>query len=170
VGDPGPLLPTFRDQVADLDPDLPVMRVDLMENLTDNATDPHRILSVVLGIAGLVTLALAMLGIYGVVAFSVSQRTREVGLRIALGAEPGRVVRMVVKEGMGLALVGIIPGFLVAVAASKLMQAILMGLNPVDPVSFGGGVGLLLLAVVSASLVPALRAARANPMESLRME
>ncbi len=170
TGDPRPLLPTFRLQVADLDPDLPVVRVDLMENVTDNATDPHRILASALGIAGLFTLALAMLGIYGVVAFSVSQRTREVGLRIALGAAPARVVRMVVKEGLSLAMIGLVPGLLVAAAAAHLLRVLIIGFSPIDPVSFTVGAGLLLFAVVSASVAPAFRAARADPMESLRAE
>ena len=130
----------------------------------------HRTLSMVLGLAGAITLGLAMLGIYGVVAFSVSQRTREVGLRVALGAEPGRVVRMVLREGVTLALVGLVPGILLSIVAAHLMQAALMGLQPLNPLSFGGGVGLLLCAVAAASWAPARRAARCDPMRALREE
>lgn len=169
-GDVRSLLPNLRRQVAELDPDLPVLRVDLMENITANGTLPQRILAMILGVAGAVVLGLAMLGIYGVVAFSVSQRTREVGLRIALGAEPGRVVRMVLREGFGVALVGLIPGFLLSLVAAQVLRAFLLGANPLNPVAFGAGLGFLGVAVVASSLAPALRAARAHPMESLRME
>ena len=170
VADLRSLLPTLRRQVAELDPDLPVLRVDLMENITANGTLPQRVLSMILGFAGLVALGLAMLGIYGVVAFSVSQRTREVGLRIALGAEPGRVVRMVLREGIGVALVGLVPGLLLSLAAAQIMRAFLLGSDPLDPMAFAGGLGLLGLSVVAASLAPALRASKAHPMESLRMD
>jgi len=168
--DPGTLLPSLREEVALLDPELPVIRLDRMESITANATLLHRILSFTVGIAGAVTLALAMLGIYGVVAFSVSQRTREVGLRIALGAEPGAVVGMVVREGVGLALIGLVPGLLIGIAAAVLMRAALLGLQPLDPLAFGGSVTLLLLAVAGASFGPARRAARCHPMEALREE
>jgi len=168
--DPGTLLPALREEVALLDPELPVIRLDRMESITANAALLHRILSFTVGIAGAVTLALAMLGIYGVVAFSVSQRTREVGLRIALGAEPGAVVGMVVREGVGLALIGLVPGLLIGIAAAILMQAALLGLQPLDPLAFGGSVTLLLLAVVGASFGPARRAARCHPMDALREE
>ncbi len=167
-GDPTAILSTLREQLADLNPELPILRLDRLEALTDRATLGNRILSIALGIAGSVTLFLAMLGIYGVVAFSVSQRTRELGLRIALGADPRDVVRMVVKEGLGLALVGLVPGMVLSVVAAHLMRAVLMGMSPMDPVAFGGGTALLLVAVVAASMVPALRASRCDPMEALR--
>jgi predicted permease len=169
-GDLASLLPELRAQVADLNPDLPVRRVDRMASISANGTLLNRILSAVLGGAGLVTLSLAMLGIYGVVSFSVRQRTREVGLRIAVGAERGQVVRMVVLEGVGLALLGLVPGLLVGLAVARLMRAALLGLSPLDPVAFLGGTSLLLLAVVAASLSPALKAARADPMDALRTE
>jgi len=168
--DAGTLLPTLRREVARLDPDLPVVRLDRMASITANATLLHRMLSIALGIAGFVTLALAMLGIYGVVAFSVSQRTREVGLRIALGAEPRKVIRMIVREGVGLALIGLVPGILVGTGAAILMRAGLLGLQPLDPIAFGSSVSLLLLSVVAASLGPARRAARCHPMTALRGE
>jgi predicted permease len=168
--DPRSLLPLLRQQVADLDPDLPIIRADLMENISSNATQPQRVASAALGITGFLTLGLAMLGIYGVVGYSVSQRTREMGLRMALGAEPGRVVRMVLKEGVALSLIGIVPGFLGAVAVGQLLHSVFLGMNPLDPLSFALGGGLLVAAVVAASLAPGFRAARAHPMESLRVE
>ena len=170
AGDPGALLQPVRAALAELDPEMPIVLLDRMETLTANATQVHRILSKALGAAGLVALILAMLGIYGVVAFSVSQRTREVGLRVALGAEPGRVVGMVLREGMTLALVGLVPGLALSAAAAYLMRAALMGMAPLDPTVFLGGVVLLLLSVAAASWGPAHRAARCDPMEALREE
>lgn len=170
TSDPRTLLPELRRQVADLDPDLPVLRVDLMENVTANGTLPQRVLSLVMGIAGAVALALAMMGIYGVVAFQVGQRTREMGLRMALGAEPGSVIRMVVREGLGIAMVGLVPGVLLSLAVARLMRAFLLGADPWNPLGLTFGLGLLVLSAVSATLAPALRAARAHPMVSLRTE
>ncbi len=168
AGDPGTLFPALRQEVGRLDPDLPVVKLDRMETLTARATQVHRLLVRVLGIAGALTLGLAVLGIYGVVAFSVSQRTREVGIRVALGAEAGQVVRMVVREGLFLALIGLVPGLLLSVVVAQLMRTALMGLPPLDPTAFGGSVTLLLLSVMAAAWVPARRAARADPMEALR--
>ncbi|MGD2123049.1 MAG: ABC transporter permease [Gemmatimonadota bacterium] len=170
TGDPGALLPVLREEVARVDAELPILRLSRMESITDNATLLHRMLSAALGVAGLITLALAMLGIYGVVAFSVSQRTREVGLRMALGAKPDSVVRMVVREGVQLALIGLVPGLLISAGAALLMRAALLGLQPLDPLAFAGSVSLLLLSVGIASLGPARRAARCHPMTALREE
>jgi ABC-type antimicrobial peptide transport system permease subunit len=160
----------MREQVADLDPGLPVIRADLMEDVSANATQPQRVLSAALGGAGIFALALAVLGIYGVVAYSVSQRTREMGLRMALGAEPRRMMALVIREGIVLSLIGLVPGLLASLAAARLLGAILLGMNPLDPLAFSGGVSLLLLAVMGASLAPGIQAARAHPMESLRTE
>jgi hypothetical protein len=170
TGDVRSLLPSLRARVAELDPELPVLRVDLMENITANGTLPQRILSMIMGVAGAVALALAMLGIYGVVAFSVSQRTREIGLRVALGAEPGRVRRMVVREGFAVALVGLVPGLLLSLAAAQVLRALFPGPDPFDPVGFGTGITFLGAVVLAACLVPALRAARAHPMDALRAD
>jgi putative ABC transport system permease protein len=170
AGDPRTLFPLLRQEVAELDPDLPVIQADLMEDISANATLPQRILSAALGGAGLFTLALAILGIYGVVAYSVSQRTREMGLRMALGAEPRRVLGLVLREGVVLSLIGLVPGFLVALGVTRLLGALLLGMDPLDPLAFSGGVAILLLAVVGASLAPGLRASRAHPMQSLRTE
>jgi predicted permease len=170
TGNPQDLFQSLRDQVTDLNPQLPVTRLDRMEVVTANATLAHRILSAALGTAGALALALAMLGIYGVVSYSVSHRTREVGLRLALGAEAGEVIRMVVREGFTLALIGLIPGIVLSLAAARLMRSILMGLSPLDPVAFGGSIALLLVSVLVAAVGPARRAARADPMEALREE
>ncbi len=170
AGDPRGLLPTFRQQVRDLDPELPILRADLMANVTDNATAPQRVLSSVLGAAGLMALALAMLGIYGVIGYSVSQRRREVGLRIALGAHPRRVVGMVVREGVLLSLVGLLPGLVLGGGAALALRSIFLGVSPLSPTAVAASAALLVLGAALASLAPALRAAGAHPMEALRVE
>ncbi|MGD2067846.1 MAG: ABC transporter permease [Gemmatimonadota bacterium] len=170
TGDPLGLLAPMRRLVAELDPGLPVIRADLMEHLSANAFLPHRVLSTVLGAAGVFTLALAMLGIYGVVAYSMSLRTREMGLRMALGAEPGGILALVLGEGLVLSLIGLVPGLLLAGAGARFLEAVLIDVPPLDPAAFGGGVGLLLLAVLGASLTPGLRASRIRPADSLRGE
>jgi predicted permease len=169
-GDPGALLPHLRQQLREMDPDLPILRLDRMDAITANATAPQRLLSRVLAGAGVVALALAMLGIYGVVGYSVSQRTREVGLRIALGARPRRVAAMVVGEGVALSLVGLLPGITLGVGAALVVRSLLLGVDPLSPLAVAGSAGVLLVAAAMASLAPALRAARADPMESLRGE
>jgi putative ABC transport system permease protein len=169
-GDVGELLASLRRVVLEMDPQMPILRLDRMETLTATATQLHRSVSKALGLAGLITLCLAMLGIYGVVAFSVSQRTREVGIRVALGADRDRVVRMILREGMVLAMVGLVPGLIVSLVTAALMRAALLGLQPLDPMAFGGSIGLLLMSVLGASWAPAWRAARSDPMRALREE
>lgn len=169
-GDPRPLLPALREEVRAIDGLLPVVEADLMEIIVAGATLPQRIMSMVFGAAGAVGLGLAMLGIYGVMAYAVSQRTHEIGVRIALGAHPKNVVMMVVREGLGLSGVGLAVGLLLAAILAQLLRAVLFGVSPLDPVSLGGGLFLLALASVGASLPAALRAARVDPVKSLRAE
>jgi ABC-type antimicrobial peptide transport system permease subunit len=153
-----------------MDPALPILEPSTMKALTAEATLPQRIMSMVLGVTGVLALGMAMMGIYGVMAFAVSQRTREVGLRVALGAHPGRVVRMIVKEGLLLSGTGLLVGLGVAALLTRALSVLLYGVSPLDPTALLGGLGLLLSASVAATLVPALRAAQVDPMESLRAE
>jgi putative ABC transport system permease protein len=125
---------------------------------------------VMLGIAAVMALLLGSIGIYGVVSYTVARRTREMGLRVAMGAEPGRVTRMVLRQGFVLALVGVAVGVVGAAGATRLMEAVLFGVSPVDPVTYGAvAAGLIAIALV-ATWVPARRAARVDPMEALRAE
>jgi ABC-type antimicrobial peptide transport system permease subunit len=119
---------------------------------------------------GLIALLLAVVGIYGVMAFAVTQRTREMGIRIAVGARPRRLIGMVVTESLMLSAVGFVVGLALAAAIAQLMRTMLFGMSPLDPVSFGGSVTLLAGAAVLAALVPALRAARVDPVVSLKSE
>jgi predicted permease len=169
-GDPRPLLSVLREQVRALDGELPIVSLDLYESLVSEATLSERITSALLGTAGVVTLALAMIGIYGVMAFAVSQRRQEVGIRIALGAESQSVVAMIIREGLVLSSIGLGVGLGVVLLLSPVLASVLYGVSPIDPLSFAGGICLLMLAATAASLPAALRAARTNPIDSLRTE
>jgi len=119
---------------------------------------------------GTVALLLALLGIYGVTAFSVSQRTREIGVRVALGAQRSHVLGLVLRQGVVLAAVGVVVGSLTAVGATRLIASLLYGVPPTDVVAFGGAAIALGLAAVVASWIPARRAARVDPIVALRNE
>jgi len=168
--DPRPLLAVLRDEVRSLDPELPVVGLELMDDVVDNASLTQRTVSTLLGAAGSLTLALAAIGLYGVMAFAVGQRQRELGIRIALGARPGRVVLMVVREGLALSAVGVGAGLALVAAVTPLLRSVLFGVSPLDPASVGSGVAVLLGAGVAASALPALRAAGVDPVQSLRCE
>ncbi len=155
--------------VHELDPTLLVEATSLGE-LTSNATLAQQMLSAALGGAGLVALALAMMGVYGVMAYVVSLRTREMGIRVALGARPAVLAGMVVREGLGLAAVGLCAGLVLAVAIGAVARSVLVGVGWLDPVSLLSGTGLLASAAAAASYLPARRAARVDPVVSLRAE
>jgi hypothetical protein len=129
-----------------------------------------RIASRVLRWSGAFGLFLAVIGIYGIVSFTVTQRTREMAIRMAIGAENGQVLRGVVLHGMRPALVGLLVGAVVAFAGARLLAGVLVGVGPVDPWAFGGGTTVLVLAALVASVVPARRALGISPMKTLREE
>jgi ABC-type antimicrobial peptide transport system permease subunit len=123
-----------------------------------------------LGIAGAMALGLGIIGIYGVIAYVVSQRAREIGIRLALGAQPAALSRMFVRHGLALAAVGVAAGVAAAVGATQLMASLLFGVAPLDLATYAGAVGVILVAAALASYVPARRAAAIDPVETLRAE
>jgi putative ABC transport system permease protein len=123
-----------------------------------------------IGAFALLALALAALGLYGVIGYSVSRRTREIGIRVALGAKSGRVLGLIVRQGMLLVLIGAAIGTGIAALAARLLSSVLYGISPVDTVAFGGAIGMLLLIAALANYIPARRAARIDPMIALRSE
>jgi putative ABC transport system permease protein len=123
-----------------------------------------------LGAFGVLALLLAAVGLYGVIAYSVSRRTREVGIRIALGAERSQVLRMVLFQGGRLALIGIVLGAAGAAGAARLLESLLYGVSGFDPLAYGAAAGVLLLVASMANLVPAMTAARVDPVRALRNE
>jgi len=169
--DPAMVLGAIGSEVRRVDANLPVIAAPLNRMVS---MDPHFVISrvggVLASIVGALGLLLACMGVYGMVSFSVAQRTREIGIRMALGAENSEVVRLVIGDGLRPILAGMVAGIAVSAAFSRLFDAILFGLNPVDVVSFSG-VSLLLGAVgLVATYVPARRAMRVDPMVALRYE
>lgn len=168
--DPQEVLGSIRTIVSSLDSDMPAYDVRTMENHMGLALLPARLGGTVLGIFGLLGLTLTAVGIYGVMAYSVAQRKRELGIRVALGADRGRVVRLVLGEGMRLALVGTVLGLLGAFGAARLIQGMLYNVSAIDPVAFAGVPAMLAAVACLAVYVPARRAANADPMKALKAD
>ncbi|MES2523004.1 MAG: ABC transporter permease [Gemmatimonadota bacterium] len=169
-GDAEALIPTVRAALREMAPDLPVYDMRTMESRVADSTAYTRFSTMLLVAFGAVALTLAAIGVYGVISFSVSQRTREIGIRMALGAHAPGVVRMVVQQGMAVASVGAVCGLVVALAATGVLRSFLYGVSPTDPVTFAAIITLLLTAVMFASWIPARRAAGIQPTEALREE
>ena len=166
----GALLPAMRDIVHAADPEQPISNVQTLDEVVAGETATRRAQLRVLGALAAIALLLSGVGIYGLLAFTVSQRSREIGVRLALGAEPSSVARMIVSKAMKLTLVGLVPGVLAAYAAALGMRALLFGVAPADPATILGTVVLVCLMTLAGSLVPVLRAVRVNPMLVLRAE
>ncbi|MCW5556583.1 MAG: ABC transporter permease [Verrucomicrobiae bacterium] len=165
-----PVLSAIRGVFQDLDPRLAPTRLSTLDQHLTLALFPMRTSGLLLGVLGLVALILAVSGLFGVIAYSVSQRTREVGIRMALGAQRGEVLRLVMRQGLKLAGIGTVVGIIGALAATRLLRGLLFGVGAMDPLTFIA-VPLLLLAVaLLACWVPARRAARVDPVEALRTE
>src|SRR5439155_4058811 len=160
----------LRTLLASMDPNLPMVTSQTLEDYTAIGLVPQRVAASVAGSLGLVGLLLASMGIYGVTAYMVARRTREIGIRVALGAQRGDVVRMVLRQGMTLAGVGVLIGLTLAAGASQLLATLLFGVPPIDPVTFIGSTVLFVAIGLAACLVPARRAIRINAMEALRYE
>ncbi len=170
AGDPASFVPTLREVVKSLDPNLPLHDVMTMEAHMGFATIGSRMAASLLGLFGALALGLATVGLYGVVAFAVGQRTREVGIRMALGAQPRAIRADILRQGLGLTLAGIAIGLLVTAAVMPLAASQLYDVNPRDPATLGG-VALVLTAVaLVATYLPARRASRIDPVEALRHE
>lgn len=170
TGDPQVVLRRIRELVRSADSNLPVYDVRSLEEHMGTALLPARLGGWVLGIFGLLGLTLAAVGIYGVMAYSVAQRRRELGIRVALGADRGLVLRLVLKEGMRLAIIGTALGLVAAVGATRLMQGLLYDVSAIDPVAFTLVPVLLMLVAALAVYLPAHRAAGVDPIGALKAE
>jgi putative ABC transport system permease protein len=168
--DPLQMLPAIRSEVRQIDKNIPIYNVMTLDQVLDNSAARQRgIMYLMAALAGL-ALLLALLGIYGLISYSVAQRTHELGVRIALGATPLDLLRMVVKQGVILALAGVVVGVAISVALTRFISDLLFGVNPVDPAIFLA-VSLLFVGVaVLASYLPARRAIRIDPILALRHE
>jgi putative ABC transport system permease protein len=156
--------------VWSINPNLPLASVRTLQDIYDASLARTSFTLVMLGIAGAMALVLGVAGIYGVISYSVSQRTREIGIRIALGAQAQAVTRLFVAHGLMLAGVGVAIGLTAAFGIMRLMSSLLFEVSTVDPVTYAMVSLTLIAATVLASYVPALRAAAVNPIEALRSE
>ena len=168
-GDPSRFVEPIRRAIEELDPKLPIA-VDPVNALVRGTVSEDVLLVQVTTFFCIVTLVLAALGLYGVTAYSTSQRTSEFGLRAALGAEPGAVTRMVLAEGLRVAIIGVLIGVPAGLAATRLIRAQLFGIGTVDLPSLAIAIVVLILTAVVASYLPARRAAKVGPLEALRLE
>lgn len=163
-------IPRVRELVAQLDPALPIVTTSTLNSVAALALLPNRVSAWLAGAVGAIGLFLAALGIYGITAFNVAQRTREIGVRVALGAMSRDVLRLVVGGGLRLATAGILLGALAAVGAARLLTSMLYGVPPIDVVAFGGAMLVFACIALVASIIPARRALTLDPVEALRTE
>jgi predicted permease len=170
AGDPQTMLSLLRRAIVAVDPNVPISEDVPLTQQVNAVYMPVLLTSAVLTYAGLLALFLSMLGLYGVLAFAVSQRTREIGIRMALGAERLDVLRLVVTQGLRLAFAGVGIGLLASFAATRLVKSLLYGVSPTDPLTFALIAVLLLFVALLACWLPARRATKVDPMVALRYE
>jgi predicted permease len=164
------LAPSIRKAVAELDPALPLVQLRTMEDVVGASVTRQRFLSLLLGIFALVALTLAAIGTYGILSYMVTERQREIGIRMALGAGNGQVVRLVLGQGLAIAIIGIALGIGGAVGLSRLVASLLYGVSPSDPMTYGAVAGVIAVVAVAACLVPMRRATRVDPLEAIRAD
>lgn len=167
---PDSVIPAIRDLLRQMEPNLPITMAGTLEEMTTLGLLPQRVAAWVAGSFGFVGLLLACIGIYGITAFTVTQRTREIGVRVALGAARRDVLRLVIGQSMRMSTVGALIGLLLAAGATQLLVSLLYGVRPLDPVSFGAAAAIFCALALAASWLPARRAASVNPVEALRTE
>ena len=170
AGDPQALVPAIRHVVAQINPNLPLRDVTTESQQIDRLLFQERLVARLSGFFGLLALALACIGLYGLLAYEVTRRTREIGIRSALGAQRGDVLRLVVKQGLLLAVVGAVAGIGVALGVTRYLKAMLYGVSAYDPTTIVVVSALLVLVALAACLIPARRATNVDPMIALRYE
>jgi putative ABC transport system permease protein len=169
-GDPRPLASAVRSDVQSIDPTIPVADVRLMEDVLSKAQSRPRFLTLLMTLFSGVALMIATVGIYGVISYSVARRSKEFGLRMALGAQPTNILGLVMKQGLLLVGIGVAWGVLSALALTRLMSSLLFGVKPTDAATFLSVSALLGIVALAASYLPARRATRVDPMKALRYE
>jgi putative ABC transport system permease protein len=169
-GPPLSLVPAVRQELAALDRDLPPGRFRTLDEVAAGSLDQPRFLLRLLAAFALVALALAAVGVYGVMSYTVGERIPEVGVRLAIGASPGDIVRLILGEGLALGAAGIALGLVLTAAGAGALGTLLYEVPPRDPVSLAAVAALLLLATLAAAWLPARRAARTDPLKALRAD
>jgi putative ABC transport system permease protein len=170
TGNPLALLPAARQAVQSIDRNLPLSQVNTMDKLVEQSVGQRRLSMFLLGVFSAIAVVLASIGIYGVMSYSVTQRTRELGIRMALGAARTRVLALVVGQGMTLAVIGVIIGLAGALGLTRLLSSQLFGIGATDPATYTIVSVLLAGIAFMATLVPAMRATRVDPVVALREE
>jgi predicted permease len=170
AGSTDPLLPRIRKIIQAADPEQPISNVRMMSEIVAEETAPRMTQLWLLGALSVIALLIAGLGIHGLLTFTVSKRSQELGVRRALGAQAGAIIQLVLREGLVLALIGITIGVAVAYAAAKGMSALLSGVRPEDPLTITFASALCLATAMAGCLRPAIRAARVDPLSALRAE
>jgi putative ABC transport system permease protein len=170
TSDPNQLVASVRQQVKAVDPDQPIYNIRTMDEIRAESIAPERLNLTLLSIFAGIALVLAIVGIYGVMSYAVTQRTHEIGIRMAIGAQAWDVFRMILKQGMTLALIGIGIGLVGAFALTRLMRTMLFDIAPTDPLTFGLIATLLTTVALVACYLPGRRATKVDPVVSLRYE
>jgi predicted permease len=170
TGDANQLMSTVRSTVRDMDPDVPIYAMRTTEVTINESLSTERMIASLSAVFGFLATLLAVIGLYGVMAYTVAQRTREVGIRIALGAARGKVIWLVMREVLLLVAIGVIAGVTASVALTRVVQSQLFGLTPHDPLTLGLATAVLAVVACAAGYIPALRASRLDPMVALRYE
>jgi putative ABC transport system permease protein len=169
-GEPSSLVPAVKAAIWAVDRNQPIAKIETLEQLLSESLARRRLYMILLGIFAAAALLLASVGIYGVMSYSVNQRTQEMGIRIAVGAERNDVLRLILGQGARAALLGIAVGIATALALTRLMTSLLFGVSARDPLTFVGVATLLTLVGLGASFLPARRAMRVDPIVALRHE
>jgi len=168
--DPAGMIRAVKDRVYAVDKDQPMYKIRTMDEAVAQSQSPARFTLILLGMFAAVAVVLAAVGTYGVLSYAVTQRTREIGIRIALGAQRKEVLHLVLAQGVKMALIGVIIGLAAAAGVTRLMRSMLFGVSPTDPWTFGAVAILLLLVALAACYIPARRAMRVDPIVALRWE
>jgi putative ABC transport system permease protein len=169
-GDPNQIVTAVRAAVAQIDPRAPLAEVQPMQAFVDKAMAPVRFTSTLIGLFAVIAIVLAGVGLYGVLSTVVRQRTAEIGMRMVFGAPRGSILGLVVGEGLRLSVAGIVVGALAALAITRLMRSLLIGVSPTDPATFVAIVMLFACVALAASYIPARRASKLDPIEAIRDE
>jgi putative ABC transport system permease protein len=170
AGQPEALAAAVREQVQAIDPDQPLANIETMSERLGESISERRFSTLLMGVFAGAALLLAVVGLYGVMSYSVTERTREFGIRMALGAQPGDVLRLIIIEGGRVALLGVIAGVLASLMLTRGMASLLYGVSATDPLTFAGVAVLLIVVSLVACYLPARRATRVDPMIALRYE